>query len=170
MKKFVLTFAVAAALAATSCAGGTTTRAKSEGVALKTKIENCTSPDSLKKYARQVRDYTNRLVRDGKKDVADAYMRDVMPVIKSKEASMASKSGQCCERADMKVRAAEDSVKKAADKVKAAAVNAKDKTVKAVKKAEKKTADAVSGAVDKAGSAVDDAASKTADKIKEIGK
>lgn len=168
MKKIVLTLSMVAAIVATSCAGGTAAEIENEGSALKAKIENCTNSDSLKVYARQARAYADRLVRDGRKDVADTYMRDVKALVKSKDASI-SCTTKCC-NADDKAKVAEDSVKKVAEKVGDAAVKVKDKTVDGVKKAGKKTVNAVSDAVDKAGSAIDKAATKSADKIREIDK
>lgn len=62
MKKLILSFAVLATLAATSC-GTSVKKAEDEGAVIKAKIENCTNPDSLKIYVQQAKDYAAKLVR-----------------------------------------------------------------------------------------------------------
>jgi len=55
MKKLVLTAIVALALAAASC--GTKSTQEVSASDIKTKIENCSNPDSLKVYVDQAKDY-----------------------------------------------------------------------------------------------------------------
>ena len=88
MKKLILSFAVLATLAATSC-GTSVKKAEDEGAVIKAKIENCTNPDSLKIYVQQAKDYAAKLVKDGDDSAAKAYLSEVAPVVQAKDPSAA---------------------------------------------------------------------------------
>lgn len=88
MKKLILSFAVLATLAATSC-GTSVKKAEDEGAVIKAKIENCTNPDSLKIYVQQAKDYAAKLVKDGDDSAAQAYLSEVAPVVQAKDPSAA---------------------------------------------------------------------------------
>ena len=88
MKKLVLTAIVALALAATSCGSKTSEQVSASD--MKTKIENCTNPDSLKVYVDQAKDYAKKLVDEGKVDEAQKYLDQIEPVVKDKAPALSS--------------------------------------------------------------------------------
>ena len=82
MKKLVLTAVLALALAATSC-GSKSTREVSASE-MKTKIENCTNPDSIATYVQQAEAYARKLVDEGNVEEAKKYLADIQPIVKEK--------------------------------------------------------------------------------------
>ena len=61
MKKLILSVAVVAAMSFASC-GTSTKQAEDEGEMLRTKIENCKNPDSLKLYVKQAKEYAGKII------------------------------------------------------------------------------------------------------------
>lgn len=169
MKKLVLTAIVAIALAATSC--GTKQTGEVSASDLKTKIENCTNPDSVKIYVDQAKDYAKKLVDEGKIDEARKYLDQIEPVVKEKAPSLSSTFdavntalGKVKEVAGDKAEEAKDAAAAATDSVKNAADNAVQNAKDAASDAAQKTKDAVENAKD----AASDAAQQGADKVKDL--
>lgn len=169
MKKLVLTAIVAIALAATSC--GTKQTGEVSASDLKTKIENCTNPDSVKIYVDQAKDYAKKLVDEGKIDEARKYLDQIEPVVKEKAPALSSTFdavntalGKVKEVAGDKAEEAKDAAAAATDSVKNAADNAVQNAKDAASDAAQKTKDAVENAKD----AASDAAQQGADKVKDL--
>ena len=164
MKKLFLSFAVLAAVAATSC-GTSEKKAEDEGAAIKAKIENCTNPDSLKVYVNQAKEYAAKLVKDGDDKAAQAYLDEVAPAIQAKDPSATDIFSNLKEKADSAVTDAKNAVDSAATKTGEAVKGAVDAT-------KEKTSEVVEAGKDRAsevGKAVSDKASevkqKTADAV-----
>ena len=145
-----------------------------EGEALKLKIENCTNVDSIKMYARQAREYAEKLEAAGKGEEAASYLTAVLPAIQQKDSTAVSefdnlKSAALKEVANAKEAAAKaDSIAKAKKDELKDSVNSK---VGAAKDAAKDAATkAVNDAADKATTAATDAANKATDKAKDAAK
>ena len=195
MKKLVLTAIVALALAATSCGSKTSEQVSASD--MKTKIENCTNPDSLKVYVDQAKDYAKKLVDEGKVDEAQKYLDQIEPVVKDKAPALSSTfdavntalgkvkavAGDKFDDAKEAASVAGDSVSSAASNavegVKEAAgdavQNAKDAAGDAAQKAKDATVDAANKAKDatvdaaqKAKDATTDAAEKAKEKVKDL--
>lgn len=148
MKNLFLSAAVLGLLAFTSCSK------KAESVTvttddLKSKIENCTNPDSLTVYVDQAKAYAQKLVDEGKIDQAKEVMDKIQPVVEEKAPSLAgafatvkglvdkvpSKTEDAVNDAKAAVSAAGDSVAAGVEKAKDAAVEQVTETVDATKKA-----------------------------------
>ena len=167
MKKIYLAVAVVATMMFASCSS--TQKAKDEGADLKSKIESCINPDSLKVYVDQAKAYADKLVSEGKDKEAEAYLKEVAPVVAAKDPTAASVFEKIEAAADSVASDATDAVKAAgesvgdavSDKVDAAkaaasqaADDAKAKAAKAADDAKTKVADAASQAADKVKSAL----------------
>lgn len=159
MKKLILSFAVLATLAATSC-GTSVKKAEDEGAVIKAKIENCTNPDSLKIYVQQAKDYAAKLVKDGDDSAAQAYLSEVAPVVQAKDPSAAGVFSGLKAEADSALTTAKNAVDSAATKtgeaVKGAVDATKDKAAEVgnavadkASDVKQKTADAVQAGADK---------------------
>ena len=186
MKKLFLTMAVAAMTAGvlTSC-GSKAATAADEGEALKAKIENCSNPDSLKVYVEQAKEYAKKLEAEGKGQDAEAYLDEIIPAVKAKDASVASYFEELKDKAadevnnvkegvDSVATSAVDAAKEAGENVKEAGENAvnsaKEAAANAVDAAKEKVANAADAAKEKAANAVDAAkekATNAADAAKE---
>lgn len=178
MKKFFMTLAVAAmALGAmTSCGSKAETEGKDEGKELKTKIENCTDPDSLKIYVEQAHEYAAKLEAEGKGAEAEGYLDELLPVVQQKDSAAASYFQQLKSKAVEEVNEAKEAAKEAKDSVASAgkhaveagkdAVNAgKDAVKGAAESAEKKVSDAAAEAKQKGTEAVDAAKQKGSEAV-----
>lgn len=169
MKKLVLTAIVAIALAATSC--GTKQTGEVSASDLKTKIENCTNPDSVKIYVGQAKDYAKKLVDEGKTDEARKYLDQIEPVVKEKAPALSSTFdavnaalGKVKEVAGDKAEEVKESAPAATDSVKNGAADIAEKAKEAASDAAQKTKDAA----EKAKEAASDAAQKGADEVKDL--
>lgn len=164
MKKLILSFAVLATLAATSC-GTSVKKAEDEGAVIKAKIENCTNPDSLKIYVQQAKDYAAKLVKDGDDSAAKAYLSEVAPVVQAKDPSAAGVFLGLKAEADSALTTAKNAVDSAATKTGEAVKGAVDAT----KDKAAEVGNAVSDKASEVGNAVADKASdvkqKTADAV-----
>ena len=164
MKKLILSFAVLATLAATSC-GTSVKKAEDEGAVIKAKIENCTNPDSLKIYVQQAKDYAAKLVKDGDDSAAKAYLSEVAPVVQAKDPSAAGVFSGLKAEADSALTTAKNAVDSAATKTGEAVKGAVDAT----KDKAAEVGNAVSDKASEVGNAVADKASdvkqKTADAV-----
>ncbi len=146
MKKLILSFAVLATLAATSC-GTSVKKAEDEGAVIKAKIENCTNPDSLKIYVQQAKDYAAKLVKDGDDSAAQAYLSEVAPVVQAKDPSAAGVFSGLKAEADSALTTAKNAVDSAATK----------------------TGEAVKGAVDATKDKAAEVGNAVSDKASEVG-
>lgn len=172
MKKIYLTVALVATMVFASCSS--TQKAKDEGADLKSKIESCTNPDSLKVYVDQAKAYATKLVSEGKDKEAEAYLNEIAPVVAAKDPSATSVFNKIESAADSVAGDANDAMKAAGDSV-AAAANAVGDAVsdkvdaakaaasQAADDAKAKAADAVDNAKAKAAQVADDAKTKAAD-------
>ena len=174
MKKLILSFAVLATLAATSC-GTSVKKAEDEGAAIKAKIENCTNPDSLKIYVQQAKDYAAKLVKNGDDSAAQAYLDEVAPAVQTKDPSAAGVLTGLKAEADSALTNAKNAVDSAATKTGEAVKGAVDAT----KDKAAEVGNAVSDKASEAGQAVSDKASDVkqkaadavqsgADKVKDV--
>lgn len=171
MKKLASLFIAGAvvALAASSCG---TKSAQAESTSdLKTKIENCTNPDSLKVYVAEAQAYAQKLVKEGKVEEAKKYLEQIEPVVKSKVPAMAgafdtvnSVLDKVESSAADKAESAGDAASAAADSIGSAASQAAD----AVSQKASEVKDAAAEKVQEAKEATADAAQKGADKVKEL--
>ncbi|MCM1254641.1 MAG: hypothetical protein NC221_00780 [Duncaniella sp.] len=181
MKKLILGVAVLAAMLTASC-GSTEKKAEDEGATIKSRIENCTDPDSMKIYVRQAQEYADKLVKEGKDDAANAFMDEVVPAVQAKDPVAAASFAElkAKEAVDSLAAVAKDKVQEVSDSVsskvdqakgaaKDAAVSAKDKvaeTASSVKDAAaQKTAEATAAAKEKAANAVQQGADKLRDAL-----
>lgn len=163
MKKILLAVAVVATVMMASCSS--TQKAKDEGADLKSKIENCTDPDSLKVYVEQAKAYADKLVSEGKDKEAEAYLQEVAPVVATKDPSAATIFDKISAAADSVAGDATDAVKAAGDSVASAADAVKDAVADKVDDAKTAASDAVDNTKAAASQAVDNAKSKAADAV-----
>ncbi len=173
MKKLVLTAIVALALAAASC--GTKSTQEVSASDIKTKIENCSNPDSLKVYVDQAKDYAKKLVDEGKIDEAQKYLDQIEPVVKAKAPALSgafdavnTALGKVKDVAGDKFDQAKDAASAATDSVGSAASNAVEGAKDAATDTYNKAKDATVDAANKAKDATVDAAQKGADKVKDL--
>lgn len=173
MKKLVFTALVALALAATSC--GTKSAQEISTSDMKTKIENCTNPDSLKVYVEQAKDYAKKLVDEGKIDEAQKYLDQIEPVVKEKAPALSgtfdavnTALGKVKDIAGDKFDQAKEAASAATDSAGSAVSNAAQGVKEAAVDTYNKAKDATTDAVETAKDATSDAAQKSADKVKEI--
>lgn len=138
MKKVLLSVAVVTAAMFASCTGSADKAGHSTSD-FKTKIENCTNPDSLTVYVNEAKAYAQKLVAEGKIDEAKKYMAQIEPVVKEKAPALAG---------------AFSTVKDALDKV-PGAVTGKTEEVK----------DAMSDKATEVGNAISDKASEVSDAV-----
>lgn len=89
MKKLFMIAAVAATVLLGACSKKADSSEES-GNALKSKIENCTNPDSLKVYVNDIQAYAQKLVNEGKVAEAKQYLDQVLPIVKEKAPQLAS--------------------------------------------------------------------------------
>lgn len=161
MKKIFLAVAVVATVMFASCSS--TQKAKDEGADLKSKIENCTNPDSLKVYVEQAKAYADKLVSEGKDKEAEAYLQEVAPVVAAKDPSATSVFDKIGAAADSVAGDATDAVKAAGDSVASAANAVGDAVSDKVDAAKDAAAGAVEDAKAKASQVAEDAKAKAAD-------
>lgn len=169
MKKLILSVAVVAAMSFASC-GTSTKQAEDEGEMLRTKIENCKNPDSLKLYVKQAKEYAGKLVSQGNAAAAKAYLDEVTPVIEKKDPSASAElKGVCCgadSKAKTLAKQVADSTSQAVDSVKDVVADKAGDVKSAVGNAVEQTKEDVSSAADKAKEKVGNAAEKTGDSVK----
>ena len=180
MKTILMSIAVAtAALMTTGCSSNSEQRTERT---LAEKISACENPDSLRAYANEAKDYTQKLISEGKYSEASTFIDSISPVVKEKAPALmgtfvALKGKVAADKAAEEVK---ETVEKGADKASEAAEKAKDGVEDAAGKAADKAnevadkaKDAAGKVVDKANDAVDkatdkasDALNKAADKLK----
>lgn len=166
MKKLLFIVAIAIAATTYSCSG--TKKAEDKGADLKTKIENCSDPDSLKVYVQQARDYAEKMIAEGKNAEAQAYLDEVIPAVTAKDPSLVTTLTAEADSAATALAAAKDSVSAKASELKDSAVSkagqaidaAKGATSAAVQSGTDKVKDVASDAKDKASDAISGAADK----------
>lgn len=156
MKKILLFVAVAASLSFAACSSAD--KAANESAdSFKSKIENCTNPDSLKIYVEQAKEYAQKLVSEGKIDEAKKYLNDIQPTVEKYAPSLAGTLS---------------TVKNLVDKVPGAAENATDAATDSLKSAASDAVNAAGDAVNAAGDAVSAKANEVkdaaADKANEV--
>lgn len=179
-KKILSATIVALSIMTTACSSADKTRYEEKS--LTEKIEKCSDPDSLKAYVNEAKDYTQKLISEGRYEEASMFIDSVSPAVKEKAPALMGTFVAL--KGQLKVDEATENVKDAAEEV-ADSVSSKagkvadktediynktkdkvgdiaDKTGKAVGKAAEKTGDAVSTAAEK----TDDALNKAADKLK----
>ncbi len=188
MKKLVFTLALAAVLAigGVSCSRSTS---DTSAAALKSKIENCNNPDSVKVYVEQAKAYAQKLVKEGKIDQAREYLDKIEPAVKTKAPALAGTFATVNEALGRVTEATKDKADEAADKagqakdaasaatdsIASAASSAKDAVAQkageikdaAAQKTEE-VKDAAAQKVQQAKDATADAAQKGADKVKDL--
>lgn len=179
MKKLVLTAVVASVLSAAAISCGNKTE---YGTGLKAKIENCSSPDSLKVYVEQARSYAQKLAAEGKVAEARMYIAEVEPVVKEKSPELAGRFASVTAALDKvesvavdKAGAAKESASAAVDSAKTAVGNAVDavsaKAGEVKDAAAQKTREVKDAAAEKAQQAkesVSDAARQGVDEVKDL--
>lgn len=169
MKKILLAVAIFAVTAMAACGGKESAAVKENESALKTKIENCTNPDSLSLYVDQAKAYAQKLVQEGKVDEAKKYLDQITPVIKDKAPALASTLETVKNTLDKMPAAVADSAASAADRAKqageAAVDSAKSAAAATVDAARQKASDAAASTVDAAKQKASDAAAKASDAI-----
>ncbi len=170
MKKLATLFVASAVVAFASTSCGTKSAQAESTSDLKTKIENCTNPDSLKVYVAEAQAYAQKLVKEGKVEEAKKYLEQIEPAVKSKIPALAGTfdavngaldkvEASASDKADAK-----DAASAAVDSVGSAASQAAD----AVSQKASEVKDAAAEKVQEAKEATADAAQKGADKVKEL--
>lgn len=154
MKRILFTIAAVGALMAASCQSSTEKAAESQAVDFKTKIENCSNPDSIKIFVEQAIDHAKQLANSGKAAEAEAYLNDIQAAVASKAPEMKSYFEKVETSVDDKAAEMANKAKEAEDSLKAKADDAKDAAVKAADKAKDKTANAIDDAAKSAKSAI----------------
>ncbi len=149
MKKVLLSVAVAAVAIMSSCSGSAD-KSVSSTSDFKTKIENCTNPDSLKVYVNEAKAYAQKLVSEGKVEEAKKYMEQIEPVVKEKAPGLAG---------------ALETVKTALDKVPGAVSDKAEDVKDAVSDKAEDVKDAVADKTDEVKDAVGDKASEVKDAV-----
>lgn len=175
MKKIILSLGVLAMVALSSCQPSAQ-KAEDEGALIKSRIENCTDPDSLKIYVQQARDYAQKLEQEGDDTAAKAYLDEIIPAVQVKDPSTVSIFSGLRNVADSVVNTvhsgatmAADSLKsgaeKAVDGVKDAASAAVESGKEAVEAGKDKAAEVARDTKDKAEAAKADAKKKAGDAV-----
>ena len=155
MKKLLLGAAVVAVTMLASCSGSSDNKAQSTSD-FKTKIENCTNPDSLTVYVEQAKAYAQKLVSEGKVEEAKKYIDRIEPVVKEKAPGLAG-TFETVKKALAKVPGA------VADKAADVKDAVSDKTEDIVDAVGDKTKEITSAVKDKANDAVEAVADKASD-------
>lgn len=153
MKKIVLSAAFVAALALGSCTGSGASKGVDNASEFKTKIENCTNPDSLKVYVTEAQTYVQKLVDEGKIDQAKKYLDEIEPVVQQKAPKLA---------------ATFKTVKSLVDKVPSAGTDAVDKLKDDASAATDSLASAAESAKDAAVDKYQDVKDAVADKVSDV--
>lgn len=168
MKKILLFVAVAASLSFASCSSAD--KAANESAdSFKSKIENCTNPDSLKVYVDQAKEYAQKLISEGKVDEAKKYLNDIQPTVEKYAPSLAGTLSTVKNLVDKVPASAESATDAATDSLKSAAsdaVNAAGDAVNAAGDAVNAAGDAVNAKANE----VKDAAAQKADEVKQGAK
>ncbi|GFI12780.1 hypothetical protein IMSAGC008_00305 [Muribaculaceae bacterium] len=171
MKKLATLFVASAVVAFASTSCGTKSAQAESTSDLKTKIENCTNPDSLKVYVAEAQAYAQKLVKEGKVEEAKKYLEQIEPAVKSKIPALAGTFDAVNGALDKveasasdKAEDAKDAASAAVDSVGSAASQAAD----AVSQKASEVKDAAAEKVQEAKEATADAAQKGADKVKEL--
>ncbi len=183
MKKLLLGATVVAVTMFASCSGSADKKAQSTSD-FKTKIENCTNPDSLTVYVEQAKAYAQKLVSEGKVDEAKKYMDQIEPVVKEKapglagtfetvKEALAKVPGAVADKAtDVKDAVSdktEDIIDAVGDKTKEVTSDVKEKTTEVAEAVSDKASDIKDAAGQKA-SEVKDAIKDKASDVKEAVK
>lgn len=153
MKKILLPMALVAVLALGACSGKGKSASGDSVADFKSKIENCTNPDSLQAYVGQAKAYVTKLVDEGKIDEAKKYLAELEPVVKEKAPQFAG---------------AFETVKSVVDKVPGSAQNSLDKAADAASVAGDSIASAASNVKDAAAEKIGDIKEAVSDKAKEV--
>lgn len=153
MKKILLSAALVAALTLGSCAGGGSATGVDNASDFKTKIENCTNPDSIQAYVSEAKAYVQKLVDDGKLDQAKKYLDEIEPVVQQKAPKLAG---------------AFEAVKSFVDKVPTAGVDALDKAKEAASVAGDSISSAAESIKDAAAEKYEDVKDAVSDKAADV--
>ena len=168
MKKLFLSAALVATVMMVSCSAEK--KAQDKGEALKAKIENCTDPDSLKIYVQQAKDYSDKLIKDGKDSAAETFLSDVTPAVKAKDPSavLGLTALDLKAKADSTFEATKESAKELADSTSKAVSDKVSSAKEAISDAAEQTKEKAASAVESAKEKTADAAQTGADKVKEL--
>lgn len=162
MKKFLLFVAVAASVTFAACSSADKAANESADT-FKSKIENCTNPDSLKIYVDQAKEYAQKLVSEGKIDEAKKYLDDIEPTVQKYAPSLAGTLSTVKDVIDKVPGSAESAADAATDSLKSAAGNAVDAAGDAINAA----GDAVSAKANEAKDAVSEKAGEVKESVKD---
>lgn len=169
MKKILLFVAVAASLSFAACSSAD--KAANESAdSFKSKIENCTNPDSLKIYVEQAKEYAQKLISEGKVDEAKKYLNDIQPTVEKYAPSLAGTLSTVKNLVDKVPASAESATDAATDSLKSAAsdaVNAAGDAVNAAGDAVSAKANEVKDAATDKANEVKDAAADKANEVKQ---
>ncbi|MEZ3590392.1 MAG: hypothetical protein K1V84_05095 [Muribaculaceae bacterium] len=169
MKKILLFVAVAASLSFAACSSAD--KAANESAdSFKSKIENCTNPDSLKIYVEQAKEYAQKLISEGKVDEAKKYLNDIQPTVEKYAPSLAGTLSTVKNLVDKVPASAESATDAATDSLKSAAsdaVNAAGDAVNAAGDAVSAKANEVKDAATDKANEVKDAATDKANEVKD---
>ena len=153
MKKILLSAALVAALTLGSCSGSGSATGVDNASDFKTKIENCTNPDSLQSYVAEAKAYVQKLVDEGKLDQAKKYLDEIEPVVQQKAPKLAG---------------AFEAVKSLVDKVPAAGADALDKAKEAASVAGDSIASAAESVKDAAAEKYEDVKDAVSEKAADV--
>lgn len=178
MKKLFMIAALGATVLLGSCSKNAEGNEQS-GNALKSKIENCTNPDSMKVYVNDIQAYAQKLVDEGKVAEAKEYLEKVMPIVKEKAPQLAATlegvmatvekipgaavdglkdaAGNAVDSIGARVDAAKETVTNTATEV---VENAKEAAGEAVNNVKNGAVDAATGAAESATRAINNALGK----------
>ncbi len=153
MKKILLSAAFVAALTLGSCSGSGSAAGVENASDFKSKVENCTNPDSLKAYVTEAQAYVQKLVNEGKIDEAKKYLDQIEPVVKEKAPKFAGLL---------------ETVKSVVDKVPSAGSDALDKAKDAAAVAGDSLSSAAESVKEAAAGKIEDLKDAAADKVSDV--
>lgn len=177
MKNLFLTAAALCVLLLSSCSKSAekATEATND---FKSKIENCTNPDSIAKYVDQAKAYAQKLVDEGKIDQAKEVLEKLQPVVEEKAPALAGTFSSVKGLLDKIPGATESAVDNAkesatalgdsvASDVKNTTDAAKQSAADAIDNAKQAVSDKTNEVVDATKKAVSDKASEATDAVKD---
>lgn len=153
MKKILLSAAFVAALTLGSCSGSGSATGVENASDFKSKVENCTNPDSLKAYVTEAQAYVQKLVDEGKLDQAKKYLDEIEPVVQQKAPKFAGMF---------------ETVKSLVDKVPSAGTDALDKANEAASVAGDSISSAAESVKEVASDKIEDLKDAAADKVSDV--
>lgn len=169
MKNLILAIALIAGLSVTSCSK-TDKAADEQANDFKSKIENCTNPDSIAMYVDQAQAYAQKLADEGKIDEAKKYLADIQPIVEEKAPKLAGTFNVVKDALD-KLPVKADSLKNVAvDTLKSVGANAVDSAKTAIANMANESVEGAKSAVNAKADELNDKATDAVNKAEDSAK